>query len=197
HIIESHPPGRNILGHNIIQHKTTNYRRINHPAEQRNTTVVLVMVFALAAVAAGTHVSIMLAGFAAGLALAGIGEPRRVARQLFAVTEGFLAPLFFIWLGAQLNLREFADRPKLIGLGLALGLCAVAAHALMRLSGQPIMLGALAATQIGVPVAAVTVGTQLHVLQKGEGAAMMLGALVTIASAVAVSAVATARSPAR
>ncbi|MET8878184.1 hypothetical protein, partial [Nocardia sp. NPDC004604] len=33
----------NILGHNIIQHSRTSYRRINHPAAQRNTTVVLVL----------------------------------------------------------------------------------------------------------------------------------------------------------
>ena len=43
------------------------------------------------------HVSIMLAGFSFGLAVAGVGEPRRLARQLFAVTEGFLGPLFFVW----------------------------------------------------------------------------------------------------
>ncbi|MEU6565077.1 cation:proton antiporter [Nocardia nova] len=149
--------------------------------------VSLAMVFALAAIATRSHVSIMLAGFAAGLAVAGIGEPRRLARQSFAVTEGFLGPLFFVWLGARLDLREFADRPGLVVLGLGLGLAAVAAHALMRLLGQPISLGILAASQIGVPVAAVTVGAQLHVLVPGEGAALILGALVTIVASVGAS----------
>jgi hypothetical protein len=48
-----------------------------------------------------THVSIMLAGFCVGLAVAGVGAPRRLARQMFAVTEGFLGPLFFVWLGRR------------------------------------------------------------------------------------------------
>jgi hypothetical protein len=41
-----------------------------------------VILFTLAAVAVNTHVSIMLAGFSYGLAVSGIGEPRRLARQL-------------------------------------------------------------------------------------------------------------------
>ncbi|MGW4120279.1 cation:proton antiporter [Nocardia sp. NPDC004711] len=145
--------------------------------------VSLALLFALGALATRSHVSIMLAGFALGLVVAAIGEPRRVAKQLFAISDGFLAPLFFVWLGARLNLREFGDHPHLILLGLALGAGAVLAHVLMRFLGQPIPLGAIASAQIGVPVAAVTVGTQLHVLKPGEPAALMLGALVTIAAA--------------
>src|SRR5262249_15709888 len=49
----------------------------------------LLLLFALAALAASTHVSIMLAGFALGLVIASVGEPRRLARQLFGITEGF------------------------------------------------------------------------------------------------------------
>ncbi|MGV9833248.1 cation:proton antiporter [Nocardia niigatensis] len=154
--------------------------------------VSLALLFALGALATRSHVSIMLAGFALGLVVAAIGEPRRVARQLFAISDGFLAPLFFVWLGARLNLREFGDHPYLILLGLTLGVGAVLAHTLMRFLGQPVPLGAIAAAQIGVPVAAVTVGTQLHVLKPGEPAALMLGALVTIAAAAM-----GARSPAR
>jgi hypothetical protein len=41
----------------------------------------------------------------------------------------------------------------------------------------------LAAAQLGVPVAAATLGTSLHVLAPGESAALILGALVTIAVA--------------
>ena len=54
----------------------------------------------MAALAVAVHVSLMLAGFVSGLAVAAVGEPRRVAKQLFAVTEGFFGPLFFVWLGA-------------------------------------------------------------------------------------------------
>ncbi|GAB2523853.1 cation:proton antiporter [Nocardia heshunensis] len=145
--------------------------------------VSLALLFALGALATRSHVSIMLAGFALGLAVAAVDEPRRVARQLFAISDGFLAPLFFVWLGARLNLREFGDHPYLILLGVALGGGAVLVHALMRFLGQPVPLGTIASAQIGVPVAAVTVGTQLHVLKPGEPAALMLGALITIAAA--------------
>ncbi|MFE9579497.1 cation:proton antiporter [Nocardia sp. NPDC006044] len=162
-------------------------RRAHRLSEDRKLAlelrVSLAVLFALCAVATQTRVSIMLAGFAAGLAVAAIGEPRRVARQLFAINDGFLGPLFFVWLGARLNLRDFGDHPRLIALGLALGVGAVLVHLIPRLIGQPVGYGALAAAQIGVPVAAVTVGTQLHVLVPGEAAALMLGALCTIAVA--------------
>lgn len=155
----------------------------------------LAALFGLAALAVATHVSIMLAGFSLGLAVAAVGEPRRLARQLFAVTEGFFGPLFFIWLGSELNLRQLGQRPGIIALGLLLGLAAILVHALMRVSGQPIALGVLAASQLGVPVAAATLGSQVHVLQPGEAAAMMLGALVTIGAAAFAGGAAPRRLP--
>lgn len=142
--------------------------------------VSLAILFGLAALAVSAHVSIMLAGFAFGLVVAAVGEPRRLARQLFAITEGFFGPLFFVWLGASLDLRELIERPSFVLLGLALGGGAVVVHCLLRVLGQPLPLGALAAAQMGVPVAAATLGTQLHLLGPGEPAALMLGAVVTI-----------------
>ncbi|NUP75651.1 MAG: cation:proton antiporter, partial [Sinomonas sp.] len=52
--------------------------------------VQLTILFALAGVALFFNVSIMLAGFAFGLAVSAVGEPRRLARQLFARNDGFL-----------------------------------------------------------------------------------------------------------
>ena len=144
----------------------------------------LAILFGLAALAVGLHVSVMLAGFSFGLVVAGIGEPRRLARQLFAVTEGFFGPLFFVWLGTSLDLRALGQHTAYIVLGLVLGLGAVAAHASTRVAGQPLAAGGLAGAQLGVPVAAATVGTQLGVLRPGEPAALILGALVTIGVAV-------------
>jgi Kef-type K+ transport system membrane component KefB len=63
--------------------------------------ISLIVLFSLATIAVDTHVSIMLAGFACGLAVAAVGEPRRLAKQLFALTDGFLGPLFFVWLGSS------------------------------------------------------------------------------------------------
>ena len=158
--------------------------------------IQLAILFGLAALAVATHVSIMLAGFAFGLAVAGVGEPRRLAKQLFALTEGFLGPLFFVWLGGSLNLRDLGHHPSYIGLGVLLGLGAVLAHLAPRLSGQPVGVGVLAGLQLGVPVAAATLGTQLHLLRPGEAPAILLGAIVTIGCGVAAGARAAKRSPA-
>jgi Kef-type K+ transport system membrane component KefB len=147
--------------------------------------ISLLILFALAALAVKTHVSIMLAGFSFGLAVAGVGEPRRLAKQLFSITEGFFGPLFFVWLGASLDLRQLGSHPSKILLGLALGLGALLTHGLMKLTKQPVSLGGLASAQLGVPVAAATLGTQLHLLQPGEPAALILGALITIGVATA------------
>jgi Kef-type K+ transport system membrane component KefB len=169
-------------------------KRVHRVSEDRKFAVELrtnlVVLFTLAALAVRTHVSIMLAGFGYGLAVAAVGEPRRLARQLFALTEGFLGPLFFVWLGASLDLRELGSRPSFVLLGVALGVGAVVVHTAMRLTGQPLPIGALAAAQLGVPVAAATVGSELHVLEPGEPAALILGALVTIGAAVVAAALA-------
>lgn len=142
----------------------------------------LIFLFGLSAIALTTHVSIMLAGFALGLVVSAIGEPRRLARQLFGITDGFFGPLFFVWLGASLQVRELADHPEFIGLGVALGLGAVLAHAAGAVLRQPVTLAVFSAAQLGVPVAAATLGTEQHLLAPGEPSALMLGALVTIAS---------------
>jgi Kef-type K+ transport system membrane component KefB len=144
--------------------------------------ISLILLFALAALAVTTHVSIMLAGFALGLVINAIGEPKRLARQLLGVTEGFFGPLFFVWLGASLQVRELLDRPVFILLGLSLGVGAVVAHGVGRFTGQPLALGVLAAAQLGVPVAAATLGTQQGLLGPGEPSALILGALVTVAA---------------
>ena len=145
--------------------------------ELRVSVLVLLLI---AALAQAVHVSIMLAGFCLGLAVAAVGPPRRLARQLFGLTEGFLGPIFFVWLGASLNLRDLVAHPQMIVLGVVLALGALAAHAVAVLLGLPLTDALFAAAQIGVPVAAVMVGSQLGILAPGEGAAVLLAALVTI-----------------
>lgn len=161
-------------------------RRVHAYSERQRVAlelrINLFVLFALAALAVSTHVSIMLAGFALGLVIAAVGEPRRLARQLFGITEGFFSPLFFIWLGASLQVRELGSHPRFIVLGVGLGLGAVVAHCAGRLLGQPLTLAVLSAAQLGVPVAAATIGTEEHLLTTGESAALMFGALLTIAS---------------
>lgn len=153
-------------------------KRRNFGLELRLNLIVL---FGLAGLAQLVGVSVMLAGFVAGLALAAQGTPRRLARQLFAVTDGFLAPVFFVWLGASLDLRVLVAQPRMIELAVLLAAGTVAVHAVAALLGQPLPLAVLAGAQLGVPVAAVTIGA--HLLSAGEGAAILAAALVSVAVA--------------
>src|SRR5204863_891982 len=84
--------------------------------------------------------------------------------------------------GASLQVRELGEHPTFILLGMGLGVGALLAHCVGRLTGQPLTLAVLAAAQLGVPVAAATLGTEQHLLAPGEPSALMLGALVTVAS---------------
>ncbi|MEV8148774.1 cation:proton antiporter [Arthrobacter sp. NPDC080073] len=142
--------------------------------------IQLALLFALSGLAVLGHVSIMLAGFSFGLVVSAVGEPRRLAHQLFAVSDGFLGPVFFVWLGASLDLRTLAGSPRMILLGICLGFGTLLVHGSLRALGQPLPLAVLASSQLGVPVAAATIGSQLHLLEPGEAAAMILGALISI-----------------
>jgi len=142
--------------------------------------IALIVLFGLAGLAQLVGVSVMLAGFVAGLALAAVGEPRRLARQLFAVTDGFLGPVFFVWLGASLDLRALGQHPVMLVLAALLAIGAVVVHGATRLLGQPLPLAVLAGAQLGVPVAAVTIGTHEQLLAPGEGGAILAAALVSV-----------------
>ena len=163
-------------------------RRVHGVSEDRQFAVELrislTAIFAMAALAVALHVSLMLAGFVSGLAVAGVGEPRRVAKQLFAVTEGFFGPVFFVWLGAGLQLGQLVHHPSMVVLGVGLGLGAVLAHLAAVPLRQPAPYALLASAQLGVPVAAAAIGAQLDLLRPGEGAAIVLGALVVLALTV-------------
>jgi Kef-type K+ transport system membrane component KefB len=159
-----------------------------HAASVRRTFGIemrlsLAALFGLAGLAVNVHVSVMLAGFAAGLVLAALGTPRRLASQLFAVTEGFLGPVFLVWLGSSLDLRALAHHPRLLALTVGLAATTIAIHALARLFGQPLPLAILAAAQLGVPVAAVALGTRTLLLAPGEGGAILGAAVLTLAAA--------------
>ncbi|WP_234407342.1 cation:proton antiporter [Microterricola viridarii] len=175
----------------LIRFGRTDLReRLHHFSEERGFALELrfslLVLFAFASVAQLGSVSIMVAGFALGLVLAAAGEPRRLARQLFGITEGFFGPFFFVWLGASINLHGLISHPQMLLLGVSLGAAAVLAHLAARLARLPLLQAAASAGQLGVPVAAVTLGLQSGVLVSGEDAGILLGALVTVvASAVA------------
>lgn len=142
--------------------------------------VSLIVVLALAALSSRFNLTVMLAGFATGLAISAVGVPHRLARQLFAISEGFFAPLFFIWLGATLDVRQVVSSPANLALFAALSAGTLLLHLVPRVFGQSWPQALMSSAQLGVPAAAVAIGTAAGALNGGQGAAILAAALVSI-----------------
>ena len=145
--------------------------------ELRISMALLLLVSALAI---HFHASVMIAGFTLGVALASVGVPRRLARQLFAVSDGFFAPIYFVWLGASINIRQTFHSKDAILLAFLLIAGALISHLPSVLFGQPKRNIFLSSAQLGIPAAAVTLGTTNAVLTSAQSGAIMMSALVTI-----------------
>jgi Kef-type K+ transport system membrane component KefB len=141
----------------------------------------LLVLFTLAWIAERFDTSALLAGFAAGVMVSLLGEPRRVADQLIGLGEGFFVPLFFVVLGARLDLRALVQsRDDLLLFALlAIGttLVPVTVAAIMRL---PLSSGLLAAAEMGVPSAVASLGLATGALRPGQAAAIMGAAALSL-----------------
>jgi Kef-type K+ transport system membrane component KefB len=144
----------------------------------------LLVLFTLAWIAERFDTSVLLAGFAAGVMVALIGEPRRVADQLIGLGEGFFVPLFFVVLGARINLRELVQSRDnlvlLVVLTVGATLVPMAVAAFMRL---PVWSGLLATAELGVPSAVAAVGLANGALNPGQAAAIVGTAVISLAVA--------------
>src|SRR5262249_32539185 len=119
----------------------------------------LVALFTLAYIATSFGTSVLIAGFGIGAMIALIGEPRTVARELIGVGEGFLVPLFFVTLGARLDVRALFSDPANLGLLGALIAAIVVVHVVvgLLLRAGP-AAGLIASAQLGVPSAVASLG---------------------------------------
>lgn len=126
----------------------------------------------------------MYAGFALGVTVAAAGEPRRLAKQLFGLTEGLFGPLFFIWLGMTIDIKQAFENSQILLLGLLLGCSALLVHAAMVFTNQPFPSAVLTSVQLGVPASAVSIGGPLGLFQEGEAAAILLGAIITLSATI-------------
>jgi Kef-type K+ transport system membrane component KefB len=141
----------------------------------------LAVLFALAWIAQQTGTSVLLGGFGMGLVVAGIGGPKRLSTQVRGVAEGFFVPLFFVVLGARLDVRALLDHVDLLLVTAALIVLNLVIHALAALATrQPPSAGLIATAQLGVPAAVVQIGLEEHVITPALGAAVTLAALATL-----------------
>ena len=142
--------------------------------------ISLALLLLVAALALHFQASVLIAGFTLGVVLASVGVPHRLARQLFGVSEGFFAPLYFVWLGASINIREVFHSRDAILLAVLLCFGALVAHIPSIFFGAPRQNILLSSAQLGVPAAAVTLGTSSGILTSAQAGAIMLSAFMTL-----------------
>jgi Kef-type K+ transport system membrane component KefB len=161
-------------------------RRVRRLSKQRrwalDLRLSLLVLFALAWIAQQGGTSILIAGFAAGVMVAVIGGPKRLSTQVRGIADGFFVPLYFVVLGAQLDLAGLVRSPSMLALAGALAILNVAVHLLAALLVRLPVAGALTATaQLGVPAAVASLGLAEHLLSAVVATAIVASALVSLA----------------
>jgi Kef-type K+ transport system membrane component KefB len=181
--------GAAVFGFIIVQlMRLDSVSELRHASHRRDWAldlrISLLVLFTLAWIAESFDTSALLAGFAAGVMVSIIGEPRRVADQLIGLGEGFFVPLFFVVLGARLDLRALVhsrdDFLLFVLLAATMTIAPVLTAAIMRL---PVSSGLLATAEMGVPSAIAALGLATDVLRPGQAAAIVGAAAVSLAVA--------------
>jgi Kef-type K+ transport system membrane component KefB len=141
----------------------------------------LLVLFFLAWIAQRSGTSVLIAGFGAGVMVALIGGPKRLSTQMRGVADGFFVPLYFVILGAQLDLRGLIDDPSMLALTGALALLNVVVHlAAVAIVRRPLSAGLTASAQLGVPAAVTSLGLAEGVLSDAVATAIVAAALVSL-----------------
>jgi Kef-type K+ transport system membrane component KefB len=141
----------------------------------------LAALFALAWLAQRSGTSVLVAGFGAGVMVAAVGGPKRLSTQVRGVADGFFVPLYFVVLGAQLDLGGVLAHTTQLALVGTLAAVNVAIHlAASTLARRAPSTGLAACAQLGVPAAVASVGLAEHVLSAGDATAIVVAALVSL-----------------
>ncbi len=141
----------------------------------------LLALFALAWLAQRGGASILIAGFGAGVVVALTGGPKRLSTQMRGVADGFFVPLYFVVLGAQLDLGGLLRHPAMLALAAALAALNVVIHLLaVAFAHHPAACGLAATAQLGVPAAIASLGLAEHVLSAEVATAIVAAALVSL-----------------
>jgi Kef-type K+ transport system membrane component KefB len=155
--------------------------------------LALIVLFGLAWLTERSGASLLIAGFGAGLMVASIGGPKRLSNEVLGIAGGFFIPLFFVVLGARLDLGGLFSDPAMIALAGALAALNVVAHVVgARIVALPRAAGLVASAQMGVPAAIVALGLPAGALTAPQAAAIIVAALLSIV-ACSVGAVGLAR----
>jgi Kef-type K+ transport system membrane component KefB len=141
----------------------------------------LLVLFFLAWLAQRSGTSVLIAGFGAGVTVALVGGPKRLSTQIRGIADGFFVPLYFVTLGAQLDLHGLFSHPSMILLAGALALLNVAIHLAASLAARLSPGAGLAATaQLGVPAAVASLGLAEHVISGEVATAIIAASIVSL-----------------
>ncbi len=159
--------------------------RVRRRSKQRHWALdlrlSLLVLFFLAWIAQKSGASVLIAGFGAGLMVALLGGPKRLSTQMRGVADGFFIPLYFVVLGAQLDLRGLIDDPAMLALAGALVLLNVLIHlAAVAMVRRPLSAGLAASAQLGVPAAVASLGLAEGVLSSAVATAIVAASLVSL-----------------
>jgi Kef-type K+ transport system membrane component KefB len=156
-------------------------KRSKHRRWALDLRLSLAVLFGLAWIAQKSGTSVLLGGFGMGLVVAALGGPKRLSTQVRGVAEGFFIPLFFVVLGARLDVSALFDHPDLLLVTAALIALNVVIHLIAAVATrQPPPAGLVATAQLGVPAAVVQIGLQEHVISPALGGAITLAAVATL-----------------
>lgn len=144
--------------------------------------ISLAALFLLAWIAQAVGTSILIAGFAAGVTVALLGGPKRLSTQVRGIADGFFVPLYFVVLGARLDVGGLFGDASMVALAAALIGLSVAIRLLAAALTRTPVAGALAASaQLGVPAAVASLGLAEHVLSPVAATAIVIAALGSLA----------------
>jgi len=169
---------RLLAGHPWVHHVRQRSKQRHWALDLRLSLLVL---FLLAWIAQKSGTSVLIAGFGAGLTVALIGGPKRLSTQMRGVADGFFIPLYFVVLGAQLDLRGLIDDPAMLALTGALATLNVLIHlAAVMAVRRPLSAGLAASAQLGVPAAVASLGLTEGLLSDTVATAIVAAAVVSL-----------------
>ena len=160
-------------------------RRLRHLSKQRHWALdlrlSLLVLFLLAWIAQKSGTSVLIAGFGAGVMVALIGGPKRLSTQMRGIADGFFIPLYFVVLGAQLDLKGLVSEPAMLALvGMLVALNVLIRLAAALLTRRPPYMGLAASAQLGVPAAVASIGLAQGVLSGTVATAIVAAAVISL-----------------
>jgi Kef-type K+ transport system membrane component KefB len=152
--------------------------------------VAVVALVGLSYLALQVGASLLVAGFGVGLVASWLGGPKRLSHEVLGLGQGFFVPVFFVLLGAHLDLRALGHSGRAVALALLLAAGTVAVHLVTsRVLRTPPAIGLLASAQIGVPAAVIALGLPSGAIDQGQASAIFCAALVSIGACAAGAAI--------